>query len=162
MVQGKTTWIRERGLSTELTIAREMAQKLSQDVLRRHQRERLSRERWRQVAYEPARAANAIVLRYLPWGDTLKVWWYRRKSRPSGQCTHHSQGSPCPVFTFLGRAQRSGVVLSMKTYKFQGIFRILVLVVVLLVVSGPSSALPGLQGSEGLFYRSRPGRRHGD
>jgi hypothetical protein len=72
MVQDKTTWIRERGLSTELTIEREMAQKTRQDVLRRHQRERLTRERWRQVAYEPERAANAIFLCYSPWGDTLE------------------------------------------------------------------------------------------
>ena len=70
MVQGKTTWIRERGLSTEVMIEREMAQKTRQDVLQRRQRERLMRERWRQVAYEPERAANAIFLRNSPRGET--------------------------------------------------------------------------------------------
>ena len=72
MLQDKTAWIRERFPSTELTTEREMAQKTRQDVLRRHQRERLTRERWRQVAYEPERAANAIFLRYSQCGDTLE------------------------------------------------------------------------------------------
>ena len=72
MLQDNTAWRRERLLSTELTTEREVTQKTRQDVLRRHHRERLTRERWRQVAHEPERAANEIFLRYSPCGDTLE------------------------------------------------------------------------------------------
>jgi hypothetical protein len=55
-----------------------------------------------------------------------------------------SRMPPCKQFHISGTGTAiGGVVLSMQTYKLQCVFSVLVLVVAIFVVIGPSSALPG-------------------